>query len=113
MATGKGFRFVPDDAGIFEATSSDEVGKILTQRARDAVVEIRKLGPRRRSSFLGWRRGLRALPARRVGRQLEATVEVASSGWHIPEYGTSTVEPTAPIRRGVRLADIEFREGAG
>lgn len=109
MAAAK-FRFVPDPSGIFAVTHSDEVGKILEQRAQDAVVEIRRLAPRG-DDFFDYASGIKANPARvdAMG-DLAAEVVVDSPGWHLPEYGTSEVTPTAPIRRGVALANIDFDE---
>lgn len=105
------FRFEPDAAGIFEVSSGEAVKGILTQRAQDAAKKVRELGPKKRGAFFNYRRSVKARAARKVGTGYEAAVEVASPGWHLPEYGTSTIEPTAPIRRGVRLAGLDFREG--
>lgn len=111
MAKTARFRFEPDSEGIFEATSGEAVRGILTQRAQDAAKEVRRLGPKKRRSFLGYRASVRARPAQRVGQGFEAAVEVASPGWHLPEYGTSKIPVTAPLRRGVQLAGIDFKEG--
>lgn len=106
-----GFRFEPDTAGIFHVANGEAVGPILTQRARDAAREVRRLAPRKRG-FFDYRRGVRARAARRVGSTIEAAVEVVTPGWHLPEYGTTTHPPTAPLRRGVKAAGIDFQEGA-
>lgn len=106
-----GFRFEPDSAGIFEVSSGEAVKGILTQRAQDAAKEVRKLGPKKTRSFFNYRKGVKARAARKVGKGYEAAVEVDSPGWHLPEYGTSSITPTAPIRRGVRLAGLDFKEG--
>lgn len=111
MATARPFRFVPDEAGIFEVTSSEEVAPLLTERARAAADEVRKLAPSKRSSFFDYRRRVRARAARRTPRGMEAAVEVDSPGWHLPEYGTATIPATAPLRRGIPLAGLDFREG--
>lgn len=105
------FRFEADPAGIFEASSGEAVKGILTQRAEDAAKEVRRLGPKKRGAFFNYRRGVKARAAKKVGRGYEAAVEVDSPGWHLPEYGTSTLAPTAPLRRGVKLAGLDFREG--
>lgn len=109
-APGKRFRFEPDPDGIFEASSGEAVKGILTQRAQDARREVMKLAPKRRA-FFDYRKHVKARPAKRVGRGFEAAVEVDSPGWHLPEYGTAEHPATAPIRRGVRLAGIDFKEG--
>jgi len=105
------FRFEPNAAGIFEVSSGEAVRGVLTQRAEDAAKKVRELGPKKRWSFIGYRRSVRARAARRVGDGYEAAVEVGSPVWHLPEYGTSKIPPTAPIRRGVRLAGLDFKEG--
>jgi len=110
-SSARGFRFVPDPDGIFEASSGDAVKGILTQRAQDAAAEIKKLAPKKRA-FFDYRRSVKARAAKRTaGKGYEAAVEVTSPGWHLPEYGTSRIQPTAPIRRGVPLAGLDFREG--
>jgi len=103
------FRFEPDEAGMFEAANGDGVRGILDQRAQDARKEIMKLAPRRRA-FFDYRKKIRTVKARRVGRTYEAAVVVDSPGWHLPEYGTVEHPATAPIRRGVKLARLDFRE---
>lgn len=108
---GTRFRFEPDSSGIFEVSSGEAVKGILTQRAQDAAKEVRKLGPKKTRSFFNYRKGVKARAARKVGKGYEAAVEVDSPGWHLPEYGTSSITPTAPIRRGVRLAGLDFKEG--
>lgn len=110
MASARGFRFEPDPDGIFEASSGEAVAGILTQRARDAAAQVRKLAPRKRG-FFDYRRSVRARAARRTPTGYQAAVEVTSPGWHLPEYGTTSIEPTAPIRRGIPLAGLDFREG--
>ncbi len=110
MAAAKRFRFEPNEAGMFEAANGEGVRGILNQRADDAVREIRKIAPRKRA-FFDYRKKVKVVKARRVGRTYEAGVAVTSPGWHLPEYGTALVRATAPIRRGVRLARLDFREG--
>ncbi len=105
------FRFEPDSAGIFEVSSGEAVRGILTQRAQDAAKKVRELGPKKRGAFFNYRRNVKARAAKKVGRGYEAGVEVDSPGWHLPEYGTSSIAPTAPLRRGVRLAGLDFKEG--
>lgn len=105
------FRFEPDAAGIFEAANGQGVKGILTQRANDAATEIRKLAPKKPRSFFNYRKSVKVRPAKKVGKSYEAAVEVDSPGWHLPEYGTSKIPATAPIRRGVKLAEIDFKEG--
>lgn len=105
------FRFEPDAAGIFEVSSGEAVKGILTQRAQDAAKKVRELAPKKRGAFFNYRRNVKARAAKKVERGYEAAVEVDSPGWHLPEYGTSSITPTAPIRRGVRLAGLDFREG--
>ena len=107
----KPFRFTPNAEGIFEVSTGQAVAKVLTQRAQDAVREVRKLAPRRRG-FFDYRRKVKAIPAKKIGKGYEAAVVVDSPGWHLPEYGTSSIPPTAPLRRGVRLAGLDFKEGA-
>lgn len=106
----KRFRFEPDAAGIFEVSSGEAVKGILSQRARDARAEVMKLAPKRRA-FFDYRRNVKAIPAKKVGKGYEAAVVVDSPGWHLPEYGTAEHPATAPIRRGVRLAKLDFEEG--
>lgn len=110
IPTGKTFRFVPDTEGIFQAANGQAVAGILTQRAQEAAAEVRKLAPRKRH-FFDYRKNVKARPAKRSGRGYAAAVEVDSPGWHLPEYGTSSIAPTAPLRRGVKLAGLDFREG--
>jgi len=105
----KGFRFDPNPDGIFEVSTGEGVKGILTQRAQDAQKEIRRLAPSKRS-FFDYRKNVRARAARRTPDGFEAAVEVTSPGWHLPEYGTTTIAPTAPIRRGMKLAKLDFRE---
>ena len=105
------FRFEPNSSGIFDVSSGEAVKGILTQRAQDAAKKVRELGPKKRGAFFNYRRSVKARAAKKVGRGYEAAVEVDSPGWHLPEYGTSSITPTAPIRRGVRLAGLDFREG--
>jgi len=109
MPPAKGFRFEPNEAGIFDAANGDGVKGILNQRATDAQREIRKLSPSRRA-FFDYRKNVKVAKARRVGRTYEAAVFVDSAGWHLVEYGTAYRAPTAPIRRGMKLARLDFRE---
>lgn len=106
-----GFRFEPDEKGIFTVSSGEAVKGILTQRAQDARAAVMKLAPKKRA-FFDYRRHVKARAARRVGDHFEAALEVDSPGWHLPEYGTAEHPPTAPIRRGVKLAGLDFREDA-
>lgn len=105
----KGFRFEPNAEGIFDAANGEAVRGILDQRAQEARKQILALAPRKRS-FFDYRRNIKAVKAKRVGRSYEAAVVVDSPGWHLPEFGTANLPPTAPIRRGVRLAKLDFRE---
>ncbi len=109
MTTAKGFRFTPDADGIFRATSGPEVAKFLDQRATDAAKEIRKRAPSKRG-FMDYRKNVKTTKARRVGTTIQAEVYVDSPTWHLPEYGTSRISPSAPIRNGVRAAGIDFKE---
>jgi len=105
----KKFRFEPDTNGIFAASNGEGVRGILDQRAQDARKQILALAPKKRS-FFDYRRNIKTEKARRVGRGYEAAVFVDSPGWHLPEYGSADTPATAPIRRGVRLAKLDFRE---
>lgn len=107
--TTKGFRFTPNERGIHEVTNGPEVGKLLTQYATDAARNIRRLAPSRRS-FMDYRKNIRVTRARKVGTTIRAEVVVDSPTWHLPEYGTSRMSPTAPIRNGVRATGIKFEE---
>lgn len=107
----KRFRFEPNEAGIFEAANGEAVRGILTQRAQDAAREVRRLAPKKRG-FFDYRRSVKARAAKRVGRGMQAAVEVTSPGWHLPEFGTAEHRATAPLRRGIRLAGLKFEEGS-
>lgn len=106
-----GFRFEPDSEGIFQVSSGEAVRGILTQRAQDAAKQVRQLGPKKKGAFFNYRKNVKARAAKKVGKGYEAAVEVDSPGWHLPEYGTSSIQPTAPLRRGVKLAGLDFKEG--
>lgn len=104
------FRFEPDAAGIFEVSSGEAVKGILTQRFQDAAKKVRELAEeaRRLLQLPEERQG----PSSEEGRpRLRGRRRSGLPGWHLPEYGTSSITPTAPIRRGVRLAGLDFREG--
>ena len=80
------------------------------QSPQDAAVQIRRLAPTG-EDFFDYARNVKTEPARADATgDLAAAVLVDSPGWHLPEYGTSEVTPTAPIRRGVALANIDFDE---
>lgn len=106
----KGFVFIPDQRGIYQVTTGPEIADLLNERAREAATEIRKRAPRRGKSFMGYRRKIKTTRARRVGNTIQAEVYVDSPVWHLPEYGTSEITPTAPIRNGVRATGIKFEE---
>ncbi len=107
--TTKGFRFTPNESGIHEVTTGPDVGKLLNQYADDAARNIRRLAPRRRS-FMDYRKNIKVNRARKVGNTVRAEVVVDSPLWHLPEYGTSRLAPSAPIRTGVRATGIKFEE---
>lgn len=107
--TTKGFRFEPNEKGIHLAASTREVAGILTQYARDAARNIRRRAPKGRQ-FMDYRKSIRVEPARPGAPKIEAAVLVDSPTWHLPEYGTALLKPTAPIRNGVRDTRIRFEE---
>lgn len=109
-AGAKRFRFEPDAQGIFEVSSGPAVKGVLTQRAQDMAREVRKLAPKRRG-FFDYRKHVKAVAAKLIGKGYEAAVEVDSPGWHLPEFGTASTPATAPLRRGARLAGLDFKEG--
>lgn len=109
-----GFRFHPDEVGIVRVAAGESVADVLTAAAQAGAAEVVKLGPRHRRSFFDWKAGVKAIPATRgADGKFAAAVVVDSPGWHLLEFGTSTVSATAPLRRGVLLAGIELLNGVG
>lgn len=105
----KGFRFTPNEDGIHEVSTGAEVGKLLTQYARDAARNIKRLAPTKRG-FMDYRKNVKAIAARRGPDGFEAQVVVDTPVWHLPEYGTAEHRATAPIRKGVKETGIQFEE---
>lgn len=103
------FRFEPNEKGIHEATSTAEVAGILTQYARDMARFVRRRAPKGRQ-FMSYRKRIRVVPARAGAPKLEARMVVDAETWHLPEYGTALLQPTAPIRNAARETRIRFEE---
>jgi len=104
-----GFRFTPDDQGIYEVANGAGVRGILTERAQVAAKEVRRLSPKKRH-FFSYTKSVKAVPAKKVGKGYESAVEVDSPGWHLVEYGSRYSTATAPLRRGVRNSGLRFEE---
>jgi len=112
MATG--FRFKPDTVGIVRVANGEGVKEVLTAAARAGAAEVKKLGPKRRTSFFNWRASVKAIPATmQPDGKMAAAVAVDSPGWHLVEFGTAEHPALAPLRRGIVLAGIELRTGVG
>jgi bacteriophage HK97-gp10 putative tail-component len=108
-----GWRFDPDPAGIRAVSTGPAVADALTEAATEAAGNVKRLGPKRRTSFFDYAAGVKARPAQRGPTgEYEAGVEVDSPGWHLPEYGAVRVPVSAPLRRGVQMVSgIDFHEG--
>lgn len=109
MTTGRGFRFVPDEAGIKEVSTGDGVADFLTDVAGEAAARVRARGPKG-DDFFDYGSSVKAVPAYDGPDGTEAGVQVGSPGWHLPEYGTARISPRAPLRKGVSEI-VDFKEG--
>lgn len=109
---GTDFSFKEDEAGIEDVLASRGVAKFIDKASGAIAGAIKTRGPKRRSSFFGYREKIEVMPAVRTRREgLVGAVIIASPGWHLPEYGTARISATAPIRRGARdVAGVEFEE---
>lgn len=103
-----GFRFDPDEDGIVDVATSDDVADFLTDLAETAAGRVRQMGPKG-DDFFNYGDHVEHVPASR-GRDMEAGVVVDSPGWHLPEYGTARISPRAPLRKGVASV-VDFKEG--
>ena len=103
-----GFEFVPDEAGIADVTTGDDVADYLTEVAVAAAERVKARGPKG-ADFFEYGETVKAIPAQR-GANIEAGVEVGSPGWHLTEYGTARISPRAPLRKGVSEV-ATFKEG--
>lgn len=106
------FTFVPDEHGIFELTSGEEIAPLLDQAARNAADRMRTLSAQmHRSSYFAFRASIVTRAARRgPDRVFVAYAGSTSPGWHLQEFGTSRQPPRAILRRGIAQSGITFRE---
>lgn len=105
------FRFDRDDQGIEGAANGPAIGDLLTNAAQQGAASAEGLGPRRATSFMNWRKSIRAVPARRTSEGMEAAFGSDSPGWHLVEYGTANTRPYAALRRAARAVGLRFEEG--
>lgn len=101
-------RFERNDAGIKDVLGGAGVRQHIDTVTRQIADAARRLAP---SGFMEYRDTIEAIPAKDTPEGPVGYVGSSSPVWHLPEYGTARVAPSAPIRNAVAQVGIKFEEG--
>lgn len=107
-------RLTMDAKGIRELCHTREMADAAADWARTIANNVNRAAGSDVTNLAGQRSSRRMARAGGVGADPETVwgkVLAVDPGWHLIEYGTWSVEPRAPFRRGAEDSGVHYRDG--